>query len=441
MDKNVEQYKLWDEFLKEWPASRLKDMTLEEYNQSGDFNTFCNWIETRTEKLGSIWGGAAFKFGIYNRKDKSNKQSAGRYIYTEDYAWEAIFGNTLEEAFNNVKNNILSIIDAVQSSQLERIEDVKLWPVTRWKIAFLYQDRVNPILVNVFRSRNLKEYLGIDGKEDIKSSSLYRQIMEKREGKDILEFGGNIWASTESTIEALKTTHVLKAISEFDNREIKSDERSSTYDLIYYAKRFPPKLIYSLAHKYLSGEELDRSTFDGGENTRCFKDLRSLGFAIERKDFVPEILKKFIKQGKEGKDLTHKQYKSKFCGLDVKASFGQTNFTHIPWISFTGYDQTTSNGIYPVYLYYRSIDILILAYGISETNISSKTWSNINSKETISDYLEREFNQKPERYGDSYVHSVYKIPLDFNNHQLTTDLDQLIDEYIKLILYAPNLLN
>jgi len=100
MTVNDELYELWDEFLKEWPASRLKDMSLEEYNKAGDFSTFCNWIESRTEKLGSIWGGSAFKFGIYNRKDKSEKESSGRYMYSGDYAWESSLGNTIEEAFS-----------------------------------------------------------------------------------------------------------------------------------------------------------------------------------------------------------------------------------------------------------------------------------------------------------------------------------------------------
>ncbi len=46
------------------------------------------------------------------------------------------------------------------------------------------------------------------------------------------------------------------------------------------------------------------------------------------------------------------------------------NIAKIPWISFTGFDQTTSNGIYPVVLYYRAQSRLVVAYGISETSAS-----------------------------------------------------------------------
>lgn len=37
--------------------------------------------------------------------------------------------------------------------------------------------------------------------------------------------------------------------------------------------------------------------------------------------------------------------------LTVKASVGMGVATEIPWISFTGYKQKTSNGIYPVILF------------------------------------------------------------------------------------------
>lgn len=233
--------------------------------------------------------------------------------------------------------------------------------------------------------------------------------------------------------EELAWEHVLDAISEIDDRGINPDERSSTYDLIFNTKRYPPKLVYSLAHKYKDGKELDRTTFEGGENTQCFKDLRSLGFFIERKDFVNDLLRRFIQQAQAERDLTTKGYSNKYCNLDVKVGFGKGNFAKVPWISFTGYSQSVQSGIYPVYLYYKSINVLILAFGVSETNKPTLSWDNLTLKEKISDYMMREFHHMPERYGDSYVHSVYKLPLDFNSNNLTADLDKLIQEYANLM--------
>jgi 5-methylcytosine-specific restriction protein B len=43
---------------------RLQTMTLEEYNEVGTGNSFCYWLESKTEDIGSIWGGSTFKFGV-----------------------------------------------------------------------------------------------------------------------------------------------------------------------------------------------------------------------------------------------------------------------------------------------------------------------------------------------------------------------------------------
>ena len=40
-----EQKNEWDEFLLEWPKEKLKAMTLEQYSNIGDKNTFTYWLE------------------------------------------------------------------------------------------------------------------------------------------------------------------------------------------------------------------------------------------------------------------------------------------------------------------------------------------------------------------------------------------------------------
>lgn len=65
MANEQEKYDLWDEFLTEWPASRIKNMKLEEYTQAGNPETFCNWIESRLQNLGSIWGGVIIQIWYF----------------------------------------------------------------------------------------------------------------------------------------------------------------------------------------------------------------------------------------------------------------------------------------------------------------------------------------------------------------------------------------
>ncbi|MEQ8409374.1 MAG: DUF3578 domain-containing protein [Gammaproteobacteria bacterium] len=274
-----------------------------------------------------------------------------------------------------------------------------------------------------------------------------RQDLESQYGTDELDFYlsplKEKWQETEvandSAEQLISTEHVLSALSELANRAIRPDERSSTYDLIFQGRRYPPKLVYSIAHKYRNGEELDRSSFEGGEGTSCFNELRALEFAIERKDFVNQLLSRFIEQADAQDDLAVQGYPSLFCGLSVKVSFGVGNFARIPWISFTGYEQTTSKGIYPVYLYYKSIGVLVLAYGVSETNEPPIPWGKPESKEKIKEYLQREFDHTPVRYGESYVHSVYKLPVEWSDPKITSDLDNLVHEYHSLMESEPEL--
>src|SRR4051812_38036036 len=87
MKAGPEQIELWDAFLKEWPVDRLRTITLEEYASVGDDKSFIRWLESRLSEMGSIWGGSAFKFGIYRRKAGEQKASGGGRSYSEEYAW------------------------------------------------------------------------------------------------------------------------------------------------------------------------------------------------------------------------------------------------------------------------------------------------------------------------------------------------------------------
>ena len=53
MNTNPEEAnKLWDDFLTAWPIDRVKSMSLSEYTNVGNDDTFTYWIEFRLESLG-----------------------------------------------------------------------------------------------------------------------------------------------------------------------------------------------------------------------------------------------------------------------------------------------------------------------------------------------------------------------------------------------------
>jgi len=125
------------------------------------------------------------------------------------------------------------------------------------------------------------------------------------------------------------------------------------------------------------------------------------------------------------KDFTrlYKLYK----GTKVKVGFGQGTPARVPWISFLREPNTTSNGIYPVYLYYKDIRKLILAYGVSETNKPDYKWPV--DAQPIKELFEQNNWGKPDRYGDSLVFKIYDRDDLPNKQIIDNDLDRILELY------------
>lgn len=244
--------------------------------------------------------------------------------------------------------------------------------------------------------------------------------------------------------ENINPEHIVQAIRKIEKEGIPAQAHSSTYDVLYEGKRFPPKLVVSYANIFANGVALDRSEFDGGIGTPCFKILEENGFTIVTKEAmtgskepIKELLERFIEQAHTSDQKT-KHYLKTFEGLKIKVSFGTGNNAHVPWISFLANGHTTSNGIYPVFLFYKKYNTLILAYGISEDNKPSIEWNITNGeKETIRDYFEsRGIVMK--KYKDSYVYNVYDTSKELDFKSIESDLRNLIQEYKMTLDNAAN---
>ena len=147
-------------------------------------------------------------------------------------------------------------------------------------------------------------------------------------------------------------------------------------------------------------------------------------------------------------DLKKSSFPKEYSGLRMKVSFGMGAPARVPWIGLLEEEMSVSNGINPVYLYYKDLNILILAYGVSETVESKDSWpiEITNSVPTISAHLDRDVP----RYGDSYVFKAYKIEIAndnvlfkyydadkiLSNNDLESDLN-IILEYYKKIFSSP----
>lgn len=117
--------------------------------------------------------------------------------------------------------------------------------------------------------------------------------------------------------------------------------------------------------------------------------------------------------------------------LEITYSFGKGRATNVPWIGFLGYDQKTTQGIYPAFLYYKDHRILFLAYGVSETNPPIVTWANSGRLQSVEDYFIVNGFGPPPKYGNSFVFKAYTDTSALNDEEIWTDLIELFVKYHK----------
>ena len=80
----------------------------------------------------------------------------------------------------------------------------------------------------------------------------------------------------------IRREHIIQAIEEVIRRGYDKKRESRKYDILYNGKRFPPKVVITIANKFANGEPLDHSKFSGGESF-ANKFLQERGFEILRK--------------------------------------------------------------------------------------------------------------------------------------------------------------
>lgn len=231
--------------------------------------------------------------------------------------------------------------------------------------------------------------------------------------------------------------HLLRAIEKIDNEGIPSDGASQYYDVIFNGKKYPPKLIVSYANFFANGGVLERSSFSGGAETESFRLLEKFNFHIEKKNKSNmtsyfEDLTKFLDQT-ETRNMKTSNYIKKYMGLTVKVGFGQGTPANIPWIAFLKDDQTVQEGIYPGYLYFKDIKLLVLAYCVSVTRDPIANWNLVNPQ-TIAEYFKKKNFGKPANYGSSFVFKVYDNSIGIDRAEIDSDLSEILHFYNEISL-------
>ncbi|MCP9494834.1 MAG: hypothetical protein MSG64_10310 [Pyrinomonadaceae bacterium MAG19_C2-C3] len=183
---------LLDSFLERWSLDDVKKMSLQEYVGVNNHDTFCYWVETKTRSLGSFKGSSSFAFGIYERKTKEKVHK--NYRDDEKYSWMSRYGENRNEAFENVKSNLIQTIEFAEKGNFALIDGINLPHLFKWKVAFLYS---NERLIPIYKRETLNKIaenfgLKITGKTKI--SDIQELMMQnKPANKSVHEYMSHLW--------------------------------------------------------------------------------------------------------------------------------------------------------------------------------------------------------------------------------------------------------
>lgn len=209
---------LYNSFQKQFPIEKLKTLPLEEYTNNERENSFCYWLETKTEKLGSIWGGSAYKFGIY--KASNEIKPSNQTLNDGIYAWYKKYGNTKEEAYKTILANIVKIAEAAQRKDFSIIDSVDLGISYKWKIAYLYS---NMSLLNFYKEKGIRYIAtkhGLANSKKIPISQIQTYLISQSQGKDLFEYSAELWKEWLESDEYKKQNDKELAIEDDDFEEM-----------------------------------------------------------------------------------------------------------------------------------------------------------------------------------------------------------------------------
>jgi 5-methylcytosine-specific restriction protein B len=153
-----------------------------------------------------------------------------------------------------------------------------------------------------------------------------------------------------------------------------------------------------------------------------------MSFFLELTNFINIANNQVTGQGIIGVQEFNNKRITVYNELKVISKLGTGRASATPWIAFLKDTDTVQNGIYPLYLYFKFKNLLILSYGVSETKKATRTW-NLADGIRINDFFLRTYNQNAPKYGESYVFKTYDLNKPLDQSEIDQDLNDLIRIY------------
>lgn len=143
-------------FVEKFPREKINELTIDQYVQGTDEESFCYWLEFKKFLFG-IGGGSAVKFGIYKAND-------GKYYDEVKKTKKPLVGEELNKRFKTIINGICAALELVENNKVEQIKEIQspIWNMVLQKIlSIYYPDKFltigkSEVLIECARDVNLK---------------------------------------------------------------------------------------------------------------------------------------------------------------------------------------------------------------------------------------------------------------------------------------------
>ena len=171
LNQRDELYRLRSAFVRYFNVNKIANLQIDDYVAGVElpergFN-FCYGLERQLDGLGRIIGATAFKFGVYYGRTRSDENY--------EYRFTQKFGQTHQEAFQNVKSAILQLLNSGENENIDEIVENPLSPMFKGKILCTYfPERY----LNVFSYEHLNFFLtqlDLDTVDLIESDPVYKR--------------------------------------------------------------------------------------------------------------------------------------------------------------------------------------------------------------------------------------------------------------------------
>ena len=202
-------------FTSDYPTSKIRTLTLDEYVTGKGGQTFCNRIENDLNEWGNIHGSFATKFGVYFGKFGKNSTSKYRIGRKE-------YGTDENVALKKILSAIIELIE--NKDDLAILKKNPISPMFKGKILSVYYPNE---FLNIFSAKHLNYFINNLGLDNDSKSELDKQalLLDFKNSDKVMKewsiyiFSKFLYSSFGRPNDEIKEENISKELKKFNLKD------------------------------------------------------------------------------------------------------------------------------------------------------------------------------------------------------------------------------